>query len=748
MEPFMKRPVWVAVTATAAAIVLSAAPANLNPLGDTPAFAATGGPVDQPLLDKTATGGTVRVNVLTGRRADIASAAQEGTTLVSYDTLPLVTLRVDNAGLQKLQSKPGVISVTEDAPTAPTLNESTVVIGSDKAAAAGKNGSGVTVAVLDTGVETGHPFLGGRVKQEACFSVEDATYVSTSLCPDGTTAQEGAGAANTAIGPCSTLGAACDHGTHVAGIAAGNGAGITAAPTRGVAPGADIAAIQVFSKFDNDDYCGAGNSPCVLSFTSSQIKALEKVLAWKQAGTNIVAANMSLGAERWTTACANDPRKTIIDSLHTANVATVIAAGNNGWADAVSAPACVDTAVAVGSTTDDDQLSTFSNRGPLLDLLAPGTSIVSSVSGGGYGSKNGTSMAAPHVAGALAVLKQTYPTKDIDSLVSLLATSGTPIVYTGATTPRINVGKAVTAVENDINGDGRPDILARDSNGDLWLHPNTGNTGTNTFGTRSQVATGWNTATAISTADINNDGRPDILARDSNGDLWLHPNTGNTGTNTFGTRSQVATGWNTATAISTADINNDGRPDILARDHSGDLWLHPNTGNTGTNTFGTRSQVATGWNSMTAINAGISVYGQIINENSGKCLVARDSDQNAVQFTCDFDSAPGTYWPDQYWSAQYAGVFAGQSAYQLKNVNSGKCLVVQGTANNSTAFQYTCGAHVDQYWWKSGSGDSWQQLKNVNSGKCLVVQGTANNSTAFQYTCGAYVDQYWSSVAP
>lgn len=63
----------------------------------------------------------------------------------------------------------------------------------------------------------------------------------------------------------------------------------------------------------------------------------------------------------------------------------------------MSAPGCVASAITVGATTDDDQLSAFTNRGPLLDLLAPGTSIVSSVPGDGYASKNGTSMAAPHV---------------------------------------------------------------------------------------------------------------------------------------------------------------------------------------------------------------------------------------------------------------------------------------------------------------------------------------------------------------
>ncbi|WP_256090860.1 proprotein convertase P-domain-containing protein [Streptomyces griseus] len=444
-EPVLKRPFWAAVTATAAAMVLATMPSPYNPVTGT-ALAAASDAVDPALNDKVASGGTVRVNVVTSQTSELSSAQTAGQTLVTYTTLPLVTLRVDRTGLTQLESQPGVVSVTEDVPVKATLNESTVKIGSDRANDAGKTGAGVSIAVLDTGVEKGHPFLGGRVKQEACFSVTDANYGATSLCPNSLQAQVGAGSADTATGPCSLLGTQCDHGTHVAGIAAGNANNAAGAPKRGVAPAADIAAVQVFTQFNDDSYCGAGGSPCVLSFTSSQIKGLEQVQQWKAAGVNIVAANMSLGGSRWTTGCDADPRKAIIDSLLTKGVATVIAAGNNGYTDAVSAPGCIASAVTVGSTTDTDEVSTFSNRGPLLDLLAPGTSINSSVTGGTYASKNGTSMATPHVAGALAVLRQTYPAETVESLVSLLATTGKPISYTGATTPRIDVYKAITAV--------------------------------------------------------------------------------------------------------------------------------------------------------------------------------------------------------------------------------------------------------------------------------------------------------------
>ncbi|WP_405742911.1 proprotein convertase P-domain-containing protein [Streptomyces sp. NBC_00028] len=419
-------------------------------LGVIPAYAAEipttavteSDPVDPPLYDETADGGTVRVNVVTEDRGDLSNAASAGETLLSFQTLPVVTLEVDKDGLDDLAAQPGVVSVTEDELVAPSLDESIPVIGADKAIAAGRTGKGSAIAILDTGVATNHPFLKGRITAEACFSPVDPNYGATSLCGNGAATQEGTGAANSA-NTCADIDE-CDHGTHVAGIAAGDGTGLSGAPATGVAPGADIVAIQVFSRLDSTKYCGATN-PCIRSFTSAQIAALEKVLALKQAGTPIVAANLSLGSASYSAACTKDARKTVIDSLYDAGVATVVAAGNNGSATAVTAPACVPNAVSVGATTDDDEVASFSNHGPLLDVFAPGNGIVSSVLTG-YDSKSGTSMATPHVAGAFAVLRQAYPDKTLAELEALLKSTGTPVTdEAGVTVPRIDVGKAVGA---------------------------------------------------------------------------------------------------------------------------------------------------------------------------------------------------------------------------------------------------------------------------------------------------------------
>lgn len=358
--------------------------------------------------------------------------------------MPEVTLRVDRAGLDRLAAMSGVISVTEDRPLSPTLFESIPLIGADKTQALGLTGAGSVVAVLDTGVATRHPFLSGRVVHEACFSSTDPAEGASSLCPDGSGRQEGPGSADAGSGPCGAIPVQCDHGTHVAGIAAGNGRGVPGAPPGGVAPGADIFAVQVFSRIDSEATCG-GPEPCVIAFHSDVTAGLEKVLDLKESGMPLVAANLSLGGGRFTAACDTEPEKPFVDALLTAGVATVVASGNNGFARAVSSPACISSAVAVGSTTKRDEVSPFSNRGPLLDVFAPGSGILSSSAqfgDWGWEAFSGTSMAAPHVAGAFAVLHQAYPRKNVAQLEALLKGTGKPITYGGITVPRIQLDAA------------------------------------------------------------------------------------------------------------------------------------------------------------------------------------------------------------------------------------------------------------------------------------------------------------------
>ncbi|WP_199565823.1 S8 family serine peptidase [Spongiactinospora rosea] len=561
--------------ALAATVALAAAVALSVGAGGAAAATPPGpdGPWVEPgLVDKLSAGGHVRLNVVTKDRADLPDAAA-GQVLQTFTELPVITLRGDRTTLETLTRLPGVLSISEDAPVPPTLDRSIPLIGANRTRAAGFTGAGTAVAILDTGVATRHPFLGGRVVAEACFSPIDATYSATSLCPNGTAQQEGPGSADSEKGPCAQADLDCAHGTHVAGIAAGTG---------GVAPAAKIVAIQVFSKFDSDSYCGAGGSPCILSFTSAQLAGLEKVHRLRQAGTPVVAANLSLGGGRYTGPCDSDSRKPAIDTLRAAGVATVIAAGNSGYSDAVSAPSCVSSAIAVGSTTDADEVSTFSNRGPLLDVFAPGTDIISSIPGSGQGSMSGTSMAAPHVTGAYAVLRHALPQTAIGELETKIESTGRRISTGNTATPRLQLDvaaglKAPPGSLADFDLDGKADVLARDATGDLYLYPGTGAPG---FKPRYRVGSGFNASNALVTADLTLDGKADLITRKtSTGELLLFAHTGDPTAPFTGTGTVVGTGFDASNGLLAGDFTLDGRADLISRKAStGELLLFAHAG--------------------------------------------------------------------------------------------------------------------------------------------------------------------------
>ncbi|HEX5007906.1 MAG TPA: S8 family serine peptidase [Hyphomonadaceae bacterium] len=343
--------------------------------------------------------------------------------------LPYIVAEVSAQELAAMYSSPQFGEWSEDRIAYPTLAQSGPLVQAPQLWAAGGRGKGQAVAIVDTGVDRTHPFLAGRVAVEACFSTTSATSSATSVCPNGQSSQTGEGAGV----PCKASG--CDHGTHVAGIAAGKGADFS-----GIAPDADIIAIQVFSQFTGRS-CGIGTQPCVASFTSDQIRALDFVL--QQAGQrSIPAVNMSLGGGRSTQHCDFDLTKPVIDQLRAAGVATAIASGNDGFRESVSFPGCISTAVTVGATSKQDQLAEFSNCGPQVDLHAPGVSINSSVPGGGFASFNGTSMATPHVAGAFAALKSAHPAATIDQIEKALKDTGIDV----GGRPRIRLLEASNAL--------------------------------------------------------------------------------------------------------------------------------------------------------------------------------------------------------------------------------------------------------------------------------------------------------------
>ena len=374
-----------------------------------------------------------------------------------FKYIPYVAMEVDAAVLGALASDPEVVSIEEDSLLKPMLEESVPLVGAPQAWSQGFSGSGQTVAILDSGVDKNHRFLAGKVVSEACYSGGGS---GESLCPGAVTESTGPGSGL----PCSDPELPnCFHGTHVAGIAAGKGPDFS-----GVARDATLISIQVFSKFESDDCSDEdeeeeSDEPCIKASDSDVISGLERVLELSDR-FDIAAVNMSLGSkEPFPGECdiSNSARKAAIDNLRAVGIATISSSGNKESSTGIGSPACISSVVSVGSTDDGssdydgaettrDEVSDFSNSSPELDLLAPGRWITSAVPGYGFIRADGTSAAAPHVAGAWAVLKSKAPNASVEQVLSALKSTGVSITdpRNNLTIPRIQVDAALNALES------------------------------------------------------------------------------------------------------------------------------------------------------------------------------------------------------------------------------------------------------------------------------------------------------------
>jgi subtilisin family serine protease len=285
-------------------------------------------------------------------------------------------------------------------------------IGAPDAWAAGYDGKGVKVAVLDTGVDTTHPDLASVVTESKDFT--------------------GSGSTDDRLG----------HGTHVAATVAGSGAR-SGGLYRGVAPGAEILNAKVL------DDSGQGS-------TSGVIAGLE----WA-AAQGAKVANLSLGQPD---SPGNDPVETAVNALaRSTGMLTVAAAGNDGpGPGTLSSPGTAESALAVGAVDGKDAIAEFSSTGPTADsalkpdLTAPGVDIVSAKAAhgelgdpaaDGYVSMSGTSMATPHVAGAAAIVAQRHPDWTGERIKQALTASAAPTAgLTGYQqgTGRVAVARALT----------------------------------------------------------------------------------------------------------------------------------------------------------------------------------------------------------------------------------------------------------------------------------------------------------------
>ena len=384
-----------------------------------------------------------------------------GRELRRYRALPLLALELSPRELAELAEAPEVVAIEPDRQNWPSLGQSVPLIGADLSTAAGWDGAGTTIVIVDVGVESSHPFLGGRVVGEACFS-------KNRNCPNGRSTQFGAGAG----APC-TYASLCWHGTHVAGIAAGSPFTSGGVTRRGVAPGANLISVKVFSYFTGTAACGSGATECIKAYVSDQLAALDYVASTLAGAWNIASVNMSFGsADASVCAAGNGNFETSAAAVRALGIMPVAAAGNAGSTNGIDYPACLPSVIGVGATWDTgDIVASWSNSGAALDLLAPGILITSSVLNGQYYEHQGTSMAAPHVAGAFAVLHQADPSASPSTLEAALESTGVLVSDSknGLVRPRIQVDAAVRSrapaacfdgLDND--GDGRVDV---DGNG-------------------------------------------------------------------------------------------------------------------------------------------------------------------------------------------------------------------------------------------------------------------------------------------
>lgn len=280
------------------------------------------------------------------------------------------SVTVDRAALPAIAALPYVKAVHPDRRVKAMLETSVPHIGAPQVwEQLGARGKGVTVAIVDTGIDATHPAFGQRVIGGYDFANGD----------DDATDDHG-------------------HGTHVAGIVAGN-----AAPVIGVAPEASLLAYKVL------DDGGYGEDSGILA-------AIERLLDPNGDGDfsdRADVVNMSLGK---VAVYSQDPIVDAVEQAVASGVVFAIAAGNEQNYFTIGSPGIAPSAITVGATDRDDIQAPFTSQGPIVnswaikpEVSAPGVDIVSAAIGGQTLTASGTSMATPHIAGVAALLRELHP---------------------------------------------------------------------------------------------------------------------------------------------------------------------------------------------------------------------------------------------------------------------------------------------------------------------------------------------------
>ena len=309
----------------------------------------------------------------------------------------------------------------------------------------GYEGGGTTVSVLDAGMQASHPMISSNVVEEMCYSTMNPARNLKTLCPNGKEKMTGPKSSKN----CPVFyGQDCQHGTHVAGIAAGrvwNG-------LSGVAPQAKLILGQVFTENTTT------GKEAIEAYDDDIVSGLERVYSLRKKYT-IAAVNLSLGGGQYDSACDTDAAAfvDIFRLLREAKIAPIVASGNEYFNGSIGKPACASGAIAVGATDKNDKVPNFSNHSQLVKMMAPGVSILSAAPGNGKTTMSGTSQATPHVSGAFAVLRSAVPGAQVAQIERALECTGKPVEDDKVSKRRIDVAVALEVLTSGTN---KPKVFA------------------------------------------------------------------------------------------------------------------------------------------------------------------------------------------------------------------------------------------------------------------------------------------------
>ena len=345
----------------------------------------------------------------------------------------------DVRAIESLVLDAEVVSIDIDRIAYAALAQGRVLVGADIAEALGVTGSGVTVAVIDSGIDTDHPDLSSSLIAEACFC--DDAIGAFGCCPNGKDTQTGTGAAEDDYG----------HGTGVCGVIVSS-----SVSNPGVATDASIAAIKVLGAN------GSGNFSDIAS-------GLDWVISNRVTyGIKIVNLSVSDSGQydnATVSPCTGSNTANAIVQLKGLGVSVFAASGNNGHDNGISFPACVPAAFSVGGVYDAtfssvnwgacsdvpapvDSFVCHTNSGSLLDILAPSYRATIPAIGGGTQNIGGTSIASPYAVGQAALLLDADASLTPDQILSSLEI-GAPLVTNpdnGLSFPRTRVDLAVAQI--------------------------------------------------------------------------------------------------------------------------------------------------------------------------------------------------------------------------------------------------------------------------------------------------------------